>query len=91
MADDPGDTADPDDPSGSADSVGSSAAADSVGYADALAELESILSELEADTVDVDRLATQVQRASELIRICRGRLRDARVQVEEIVAELEDS
>jgi exodeoxyribonuclease VII small subunit len=81
------DSADPADP---ADSVGSADPADSVGYADALAELESILSELEADTVDVDRLATQVQRASELIRICRGRLRDARVQVEEIVAELED-
>jgi exodeoxyribonuclease VII small subunit len=61
-----------------------------VGYAGALAELESILAELEADTVDVDRLADQVQRASELIRICRGRLRDARVQVEQIVAELED-
>jgi exodeoxyribonuclease VII small subunit len=61
-----------------------------VGYADALAELESILAELEADTVDVDRLATQVQRASELIRVCRGRLRDARVQVEQIVADLEE-
>jgi exodeoxyribonuclease VII small subunit len=61
-----------------------------VGYAGALAELETILAELEADTVDVDRLADQVQRASELIRICRGRLRDARVQVEQIVAELEE-
>jgi exodeoxyribonuclease VII small subunit len=69
----------------------SEASGDEVGYADALAELESILAELEADTVDVDRLATQVQRASELIRICRGRLRDARVQVEQIVSELEES
>lgn len=61
-----------------------------VGYADALAELEAILSELESDTVDVDRLATQVRRASELIALCRGRIRDARVEVEQIVADLEE-
>jgi exodeoxyribonuclease VII small subunit len=61
-----------------------------VGYADALAELESILSELESDTVDVDRLAVQVRRASELIGLCRGRIRDARVEVEQIVADLEE-
>jgi exodeoxyribonuclease VII small subunit len=61
-----------------------------LGYADALAELESILSELESDTVDVDRLAVQVRRASELIGLCRGRIRDARVEVEQIVADLEE-
>jgi exodeoxyribonuclease VII small subunit len=61
-----------------------------LGYADALAELESILSELESDTVDVDRLALQVRRASELIGLCRGRIRDARVEVEQIVADLEE-
>jgi exodeoxyribonuclease VII small subunit len=61
-----------------------------LGYADALAELESILSELESDTVDVDRRAVQVRRASELIGLCRGRIRDARVEVEQIVADLEE-
>jgi exodeoxyribonuclease VII small subunit len=63
---------------------------DELGYAQALAELEEILDALEDDTVDVDRLATQVQRAAELIRICRGRIRDARVDVEQIVADLEE-
>jgi exodeoxyribonuclease VII small subunit len=64
---------------------------DELGYARALAELEEILDALEDDTVDVDRLATQVQRAAELIRICRGRIRDARVDVEQIVADLEEA
>jgi len=64
---------------------------DELGYAQALAELEEILDALEDDTVDVDRLATQVQRAAELIRICRGRIRDARVDVEQIVADLEEA
>ena len=61
---------------------------ESLGYAEALAELEAILAELELDNVDVDRLATQVQRAAELIRLCRERIGNARLQIEHVVAEL---
>ena len=62
---------------------------DSLGYADAVTELEAILSELEADDVDVDRLAEQVRRAADLIELCRGRLEDAQVEVTRIVADLD--
>ena len=70
----------------------SSAASDveELGYADALAELEEILDQLEDDHIDVDVLSTKVERAAVLIRLCRGRIRDAQVSVEEIVAELDD-
>jgi len=61
---------------------------DKLGYAEALAELEAILAELERDNVDVDRLAGQVHRAAELIRICRERIGNARMQIETVVAEL---
>lgn len=60
-----------------------------VGYAAALAELESILEEIEDDAVDVDVLAARVKRAAELLRICRSRITAAQVQVTQIVAELE--
>ena len=60
------------------------------GYAAALNELQTILAELEGDSVDVDVLATKVERAAELLRFCRGRINDAQMQVETIVAELED-
>lgn len=63
--------------------------ADSLGYADAVAELEEILTELEADDVDVDRLAEQVRRAADLIELCRGRLENAQVEVTRIVADLD--
>lgn len=63
---------------------------DELGYADALAELEEILDQLEDDDVDVDVLSTKVERAAVLIRLCRGRIRAAQVSVEEIVGELED-
>lgn len=59
------------------------------GYASALAELESILAQLERADVDVDTLATHVQRASALIGFCRERIGSARVQIDQIVAGLE--
>ena len=62
---------------------------DSLGYADAVTELEGILSELEADDVDVDRWAEQVRRAADLIELCRGRLENAQVEVTRIVADLD--
>jgi exodeoxyribonuclease VII small subunit len=62
---------------------------DSIGYAEAVAELEEILADLESDDVDVDHLATQVKRAADLIELCRGRLDLARTEITRIVADLE--
>jgi exodeoxyribonuclease VII small subunit len=64
-------------------------AEDSLGYAEAVAELERILGELADNDVDVDVLSSKVARAAVLIRLCRGRIRAAELQVNEIVAELE--
>lgn len=60
-----------------------------VGYADAMAELERILAELEGDHLDVDVLAERVRRASELIKLCRGRIARAQDDVTKIVTDLE--
>ncbi len=59
------------------------------GYGAAMAELEQILAELERGTVDVDRLGAQVKRASELIRFCRERVVAARLDIEQVVAQLD--
>lgn len=59
-----------------------------LGYADALAELESILDRLEHDEPDVDRVAADVARAAELVQHCRGRISSARLKVEEVVGDL---
>ena len=61
---------------------------DQLGYAEALAELETILDRLEHDEPDVDRVADDVSRAAELVRQCRSRITDARVRVEEVVGDL---
>jgi exodeoxyribonuclease VII small subunit len=60
-----------------------------IGYAEALAELESILRELEGSDVDVDHLAVRVTRAAQLIAICRDRISGARAQIDEVLADLD--
>jgi exodeoxyribonuclease VII small subunit len=62
--------------------------AEELGYAGAQDELETILSRLEDDDVDIDLLARDVERAAELIRFCRGRILAARGDVERVVADL---
>lgn len=64
---------------------------DEIGYAAALEELQGILSELEAESVDVDILATRVERADGLIRLCRDRLEAARLKVEQVVDALDNT
>lgn len=59
------------------------------GYADAMAELERILADLEADDPDVDVLAAQVERAAFLIGVCRQRITAARLKVERVVSAFE--
>ena len=60
-----------------------------IGYADAMRELDDILEELERDDLDVDVLAVRVQRASELIQLCRGRIARAQADVDRVVTDLE--
>jgi exodeoxyribonuclease VII small subunit len=60
-----------------------------VGYADALRELDEILRALESSDVDVDRLAEQVSRASELIALCRNRIDVADLQIRQVTADLD--
>lgn len=62
---------------------------DAPGYAAAMAELETILDELEGDQLDVDVLAERVRRASVLIKACRTRITRAQADVEGIVSDLE--
>jgi exodeoxyribonuclease VII small subunit len=62
---------------------------DTPGYADALAELDQILRELEGSDVDVDHLAERVARASELISVCREKISAAQLRVEQVTADLD--
>jgi exodeoxyribonuclease VII small subunit len=62
--------------------------ADPKGYAEAMREVESILSELDSPSVDVDVLSTKVERASFLINWCNERIASAQMTVDALVADL---
>jgi exodeoxyribonuclease VII small subunit len=66
------------------------ASTEPTGYAAAMDELDAIVRQLDSDRADVDQLASQVARAGELIRFCRSRISDARVRIDEVVAQLEE-
>lgn len=59
-----------------------------ISYAEAVAELETIVAGLEDADVDVDVLADRVARAAELIAVCRARIASTRIEVERIVGDL---
>ncbi len=52
-------------------------------YSEALAELEAILAGFESGNADIDTLAAQVGRATELIKLCRTRLTKVEADVKE--------
>ncbi len=67
------------------------AAAESPSFSVAMEELESILERIDSDGIDIDQLATELRRATELLEVCRGKIRKAEVEVNQIVQQLEES
>ena len=57
-------------------------------YAEGSAELESILDAIESGDADIDVLSEKVERASELIKICREKLSGTELRVNKVVEEL---
>jgi|TARA_B110000914_G_scaffold127780_1_gene111464 exodeoxyribonuclease VII small subunit len=63
---------------------------DEQSYVNAISEIEEILRSLDTENVDIDRLATDVQKAAELIDFCRDRLAAAQTEVERIVSAFDE-
>lgn len=57
-------------------------------YAAAVEELDGIVADLDADTVDVDELTAKVARAGELIAFCRERIDASQREVQAIIGRL---
>ena len=54
-------------------------------YTEAMAEIEKILARLRSEEMDVDGLAAEVKRATELIASCKARLRTAEEKVNKVL------
>ena len=56
-------------------------------YEAALAELQSIVSKMENDELDVDQMSVQLKRAQELIKFCKDKLTKTDEEIKKILAE----
>ena len=58
-----------------------------ISYSEAMAEVEQILASLGDGAINIDTLSERVKRASELISLCRARLRKAEDEVAALLGE----
>ena len=56
-------------------------------YEKAMAELQSIVTKMENDELDVDQLSEQLKRAQELIKFCEDKLTKTDEEIKKILAE----
>lgn len=55
-----------------------------ISYTEAMAEIEKIMTKLRSESIDVDTLAAEVKRASELIEMCKQRLHTTEEEVRKL-------
>ncbi len=60
-----------------------------ISFSGAIRELESVLARIEDDSLDIDQLAVELERASKLLELCRGKIKKAELEVAEVVQKLE--
>ncbi|MFA5780128.1 MAG: exodeoxyribonuclease VII small subunit [Elusimicrobiota bacterium] len=61
-----------------------------ISYSKSLDELQKILTDLESENVEIDKLAESVKRATELIKMLRSKLKKTEIEIKEIVKEFEE-
>ena len=59
-------------------------------FSEAMHELEAILQRIDNDAIDIDRLAGELERATQLLALCRGKIQKAEVEVSQIVQQFEN-
>ncbi len=68
-----------------AKSTTTAAAKKNISYQDAMAEIESILAQMNSSELQIDTLAQKVKRANELLALCKGKLLKTQEEVEKIL------
>lgn len=61
-----------------------------ISYNDAIIEIEEILAKIENEELDVDELSLNVERVSNLLKICREKLHKTEEEVEKILIDMKE-
>jgi len=56
-------------------------------YEAAIAELQTIVTKMENDELDIDQLSEQLKRAQELVKLCKDKLTKTDEEIKKILAE----
>jgi exodeoxyribonuclease VII small subunit len=59
-------------------------------YKQAITEIEAIINGIEDESLDVDELAQQVKKAAQLLKVCKGKLKNTEADLGEALKVLED-
>ena len=59
------------------------------GFTEAMEQLEEILRRIESEEIDIDQLGVELKQATQLLELCRGKLKRAEVEVHQILETLE--
>jgi exodeoxyribonuclease VII small subunit len=58
-------------------------------YTEAVGNIEEILQQIETGELDVDELAEKVKQASELLKLCKGKLFQTEREIEKILKDMD--
>lgn len=58
-------------------------------YSEAIAAIDEILEQIETGELDVDELAAKVKKATELLKLCKGKLFNTTKEIEKVLKEME--
>lgn len=61
-----------------------------ISYKEAITEIEDILSKIENEELDVDELSKNVERVTDLLKMCKEKLHKTETEVEKILGEMEE-
>jgi len=59
-------------------------------YNEAVAEIESIISKIENQELDIDELSINVKRVAELLKFCKLKLKNTEEEVQKILKEFDE-
>lgn len=65
-----------------------SGSSQSISFGSAVGQLEKILERIEGEEIDIDELADQLKKAAGLLELCRGKIRKAETEVQQVVDSL---
>lgn len=60
---------------------------ENIKYSDAVAEIEKILNKINSPEADIDTIGADVKRATDLINLCKTKIRKAEAEIEKALAD----